>query len=206
MTTQEKEERLAFLDIKRRDVECREREIEQQDMRFYLQPYDYLTEDQRKAMDEIRAKIKAKDRIGDRSDDEDRYRRRRDADRYKSERGGQDRRISNRSNEEDKDGRMDRYRNMDRDWRTDDRRRDISRDDSMRDRSRSRSVKSDEEGANEKRRDKNKDKGTNGEDDMRCGIRHLRYRKTWYGVLRDSVVAFEVVVRFYRYGGEINLI
>ncbi|GJT33388.1 putative reverse transcriptase domain-containing protein [Tanacetum coccineum] len=56
----EKEERLAFLEIKRREVECREREIEQQDMRFYLQPYDHLTGDQRNAMDEIRAKIKAK--------------------------------------------------------------------------------------------------------------------------------------------------
>ncbi|GJT96009.1 RNA-directed DNA polymerase, eukaryota [Tanacetum coccineum] len=56
----EKEERLAFLEIKRREVECREQEIEQQDMRFYLQPYDHLTGDQRKAMDEIRAKIKAK--------------------------------------------------------------------------------------------------------------------------------------------------
>ncbi|GKA84605.1 putative reverse transcriptase domain-containing protein [Tanacetum coccineum] len=43
MGAQEKEERLAFLEIKRREVECREREIEQQDMRFYLQPYDHLT-------------------------------------------------------------------------------------------------------------------------------------------------------------------
>ncbi|GJX36444.1 copia-type pol polyprotein [Tanacetum coccineum] len=60
MTAQEKEERLAFLDIKRREVACRERDLEQQDMRFYLQPYDHLTGDQRKAMDEIRAKIKAK--------------------------------------------------------------------------------------------------------------------------------------------------
>ncbi|GJT64414.1 hypothetical protein Tco_1015894 [Tanacetum coccineum] len=60
MTAQEKEERLAFLDIKRREVECREPELEQQDMRFYLQPYDHLTGDQRKAMDEIRAKTKAK--------------------------------------------------------------------------------------------------------------------------------------------------
>ncbi|GJU59508.1 RNA-directed DNA polymerase, eukaryota [Tanacetum coccineum] len=34
MTAHEKEERLVFLDIKRRDVECREREIEQQDMRW----------------------------------------------------------------------------------------------------------------------------------------------------------------------------
>ncbi|GJZ99621.1 ribonuclease H-like domain-containing protein [Tanacetum coccineum] len=43
-----------------REVECRERELEQQDMRYYLQPYDHLTGDQRKAMDEIKAKIKAK--------------------------------------------------------------------------------------------------------------------------------------------------
>nr|GFA27783.1 hypothetical protein [Tanacetum cinerariifolium] len=60
ITALEKEERLAFLEIKRREVECREREIEQQDMRFYLQPYDHLTGDQRNTMDEIRAKIKAK--------------------------------------------------------------------------------------------------------------------------------------------------
>nr|GEX61362.1 coatomer subunit beta'-1-like isoform X1 [Tanacetum cinerariifolium] len=32
--------------------------IEQQDTRFYLQPYDHLTGDQRNAMEEIRAKIK----------------------------------------------------------------------------------------------------------------------------------------------------
>ncbi|GJR30885.1 ferredoxin, root R-B1-like protein, partial [Tanacetum coccineum] len=53
MTAQEKEERLAFLYIKRREVDCRERELEQQDMRFYLQPYDHLTGDQQNAMDEI---------------------------------------------------------------------------------------------------------------------------------------------------------
>ncbi|GJY19008.1 hypothetical protein Tco_0390499 [Tanacetum coccineum] len=47
----EKEERLTFLEIKRREVEYREREIEQQDMRFYLQPYDHLTGDQRNAME-----------------------------------------------------------------------------------------------------------------------------------------------------------
>nr|GEW86350.1 hypothetical protein [Tanacetum cinerariifolium] len=57
---EEKEERLTFLKIKRRDVECRERELEQQDMMFYLQLYDHLTGDQRKAMDEIRAKLKTK--------------------------------------------------------------------------------------------------------------------------------------------------
>nr|GEV52856.1 hypothetical protein [Tanacetum cinerariifolium] len=37
------EEHLEFLEIKMRDVECREQEIEQQDMRFYLHPYDHLT-------------------------------------------------------------------------------------------------------------------------------------------------------------------
>nr|GFA12955.1 hypothetical protein [Tanacetum cinerariifolium] len=36
ITALEKEERLAFLEIKRREVECREREIEQQDMRINL--------------------------------------------------------------------------------------------------------------------------------------------------------------------------
>ncbi|GJR19361.1 gamma-glutamyltranspeptidase 1 [Tanacetum coccineum] len=60
MGAQEKEGRLAFLEIKRRGEECREREIEQQDTRFYLQPYDHLAGDQRKVMDEIRAKIKVK--------------------------------------------------------------------------------------------------------------------------------------------------
>ncbi|GJZ03773.1 hypothetical protein Tco_0537048, partial [Tanacetum coccineum] len=47
MTAPEKEERLAFLEIKWREVKCREREIEQQDMMFYLQQYDHLTGDQR---------------------------------------------------------------------------------------------------------------------------------------------------------------
>nr|GEW93444.1 hypothetical protein [Tanacetum cinerariifolium] len=67
MTTQKKEERLAFIEIKRREVECREREVaaqeyraQQEDTRFYLQPYDHLTGDQPMAMDEARAKIKAK--------------------------------------------------------------------------------------------------------------------------------------------------
>nr|GEU69292.1 hypothetical protein [Tanacetum cinerariifolium] len=61
-----KEQQQKILEIKRREVECHEREIatqeyrlEQEDMRFYLQPYDHFTLDQRKAMDEIRAKIKA---------------------------------------------------------------------------------------------------------------------------------------------------
>ncbi|GKC17540.1 pre-mRNA-splicing factor CWC22 [Tanacetum coccineum] len=69
-----------------------------------------------------------RDRNGERSDDEDRYRRRRDADRYRSERDGRDRRISNRSDEEDKDGKRDRYRNSDRDRRS----RDYSDDDGRR--------------------------------------------------------------------------
>ncbi|GJV24617.1 hypothetical protein Tco_1377312 [Tanacetum coccineum] len=67
MTTQEKEQREIFLEIKRRDVECREREVatqeyrqEQEDIRFYLRPYDHLTGDHRMTMDEVRAKIKAK--------------------------------------------------------------------------------------------------------------------------------------------------
>nr|GEW39942.1 hypothetical protein [Tanacetum cinerariifolium] len=60
MTTHEKEEHLTFLDIKRREMKCREQEIEQQDMGFYLQPYDHLTGDQQNEMDEIKAKIKAK--------------------------------------------------------------------------------------------------------------------------------------------------
>ncbi|GKB60043.1 hypothetical protein Tco_0916229 [Tanacetum coccineum] len=67
MTAQEKEQREIFLEIKRREVKCREREAvtqecrqEQEDTGFYLQPYDHLTRDRRKAMDEIKAKIKAK--------------------------------------------------------------------------------------------------------------------------------------------------
>ncbi|GJS95728.1 hypothetical protein Tco_0802696 [Tanacetum coccineum] len=60
MGAQEKEERLALLEIKRREVECREREIEQQDMRFYLQALRSLNGTKEGPMDEIRAKIKAK--------------------------------------------------------------------------------------------------------------------------------------------------
>ncbi|GKC58070.1 hypothetical protein Tco_1085668 [Tanacetum coccineum] len=64
MAAQEKEERLAFIEIKRREVEYREREVAaqeyracQEDIRFYLQPYDHLTGDQQMAMDEARAAI-----------------------------------------------------------------------------------------------------------------------------------------------------
>nr|GEV10458.1 hypothetical protein [Tanacetum cinerariifolium] len=48
MTAKEKKERLAFKEIKRREVECREREVaaqeyraRQKDIRFYLQLYDH---------------------------------------------------------------------------------------------------------------------------------------------------------------------
>ncbi|GKE66037.1 hypothetical protein Tco_1520198 [Tanacetum coccineum] len=54
-------------EIKRMEVECRERELEaqeyrqrQEDIMFYLQPYDHLTWEQRMAMEEARAEIKAK--------------------------------------------------------------------------------------------------------------------------------------------------
>nr|GEV15885.1 hypothetical protein [Tanacetum cinerariifolium] len=60
MIAHEKQKRLAFLHIKRREVECRKQEIQQQDMRLYIQPYDHLTGDQRKAMDAVKARIKAK--------------------------------------------------------------------------------------------------------------------------------------------------
>ncbi|GKD62337.1 hypothetical protein Tco_1299846, partial [Tanacetum coccineum] len=57
VTTQEKEQRDAFIKIKRKEVKCRERELatqeyrqRQEDIRFYLQPYDHLTGEQRMAM------------------------------------------------------------------------------------------------------------------------------------------------------------
>ncbi|GJR21165.1 glutathione S-transferase T3-like protein [Tanacetum coccineum] len=67
MTAAEVAQREKFMELKRREVECREREIEaveyqaqQEDMRLYLQPYEHLTGDQRLAMDAIRAQIKVK--------------------------------------------------------------------------------------------------------------------------------------------------
>ncbi|GJR99274.1 hypothetical protein Tco_0315783 [Tanacetum coccineum] len=67
MTTVKVEQREAFIELKRREVECREREIaameyraQQEDMKLYLQSYDHLTGEQRLAWDEVRAKIKAK--------------------------------------------------------------------------------------------------------------------------------------------------
>ncbi|GJU86320.1 hypothetical protein Tco_1293866 [Tanacetum coccineum] len=67
MANQEKKERLAFLEIKRREDECRERVVANQeyrqrkeDIRFYLQPYDHLVGDARASMESLRAEIKAK--------------------------------------------------------------------------------------------------------------------------------------------------
>ncbi|GKE26896.1 glutathione S-transferase T3-like protein [Tanacetum coccineum] len=67
MTSQEKEQREVFLEIKMREVKCREREVRNQeyrqrqdDIRFYLQPYDHLTRDARLAMEKLRAEFKAK--------------------------------------------------------------------------------------------------------------------------------------------------
>ncbi|GJU01879.1 hypothetical protein Tco_1112217 [Tanacetum coccineum] len=64
-----KEERrtLSLLEIKMREVECRERELamqeyrqRQEDIRFYMQPYDHLTGDALNHMEALRAEIKAK--------------------------------------------------------------------------------------------------------------------------------------------------
>ncbi|GKB51922.1 hypothetical protein Tco_0902675 [Tanacetum coccineum] len=50
MTSVEVQQREAFIKLKRREVECREREIaateyraQQEDIKLYLQPYDHLT-------------------------------------------------------------------------------------------------------------------------------------------------------------------
>nr|GEX67744.1 hypothetical protein [Tanacetum cinerariifolium] len=60
-----KEERATFLEIKRREVACRERELEiqeqhQENIRFYMQPYNHLTRDALRHMEALRAEIKAK--------------------------------------------------------------------------------------------------------------------------------------------------
>ncbi|GKF16030.1 hypothetical protein Tco_0057492, partial [Tanacetum coccineum] len=62
-----KEERAAYMEIKKWEVDLRERELEmqayrqrQEDMRFYMQPYDHLTRAQLAHMEEMRAKIKVK--------------------------------------------------------------------------------------------------------------------------------------------------
>nr|GEZ81317.1 hypothetical protein [Tanacetum cinerariifolium] len=60
------EERLAFMEIKRREVELREREVamleyrqRQEDIRFYMQPYEHLNMDALTRMEALRVQIKA---------------------------------------------------------------------------------------------------------------------------------------------------
>nr|GEX24222.1 hypothetical protein [Tanacetum cinerariifolium] len=67
MTAAEVQQREALIEINRREVKCHEREVaameyrqQQENIRFYLQPYDHLTGDQLMAMDKAREKIKAK--------------------------------------------------------------------------------------------------------------------------------------------------
>ncbi|GKG53045.1 hypothetical protein Tco_0552313, partial [Tanacetum coccineum] len=62
-----KEQRLTFLKIKMRDVECRERELamheyrkRQEDIMFYMQPYDHLTGDALAHMEASRGRRKHK--------------------------------------------------------------------------------------------------------------------------------------------------
>nr|GEY00191.1 hypothetical protein [Tanacetum cinerariifolium] len=66
-TAAEVAQREKFMELKRRKVECREREIaaaeyqaQQEDMRLYLQPYEHLSGEQRLVIDAIKAQIKAK--------------------------------------------------------------------------------------------------------------------------------------------------
>ncbi|GKB66917.1 hypothetical protein Tco_0928329 [Tanacetum coccineum] len=63
----QKEEHKDFLEIKRWEVECHERELaiqeyrqRQEDMRFYMQSYDHLTGDALNHMEPLRAEIKVK--------------------------------------------------------------------------------------------------------------------------------------------------
>ncbi|GJY82763.1 hypothetical protein Tco_0496139 [Tanacetum coccineum] len=62
-----KEERATFLEIKRREVACRERELKiqeyrqrQEDIMFYMQPYHHLSRDALRHMEALRAEIKTK--------------------------------------------------------------------------------------------------------------------------------------------------
>ncbi|GKE45759.1 hypothetical protein Tco_1473043 [Tanacetum coccineum] len=62
-----KEEHATFLEIKMREVECRERENamqeyiqHQEDIRFYMQPSDHLIRDALRHMKALRPDIKAK--------------------------------------------------------------------------------------------------------------------------------------------------
>ncbi|GJU35001.1 zinc finger BED domain-containing protein RICESLEEPER 2-like protein [Tanacetum coccineum] len=62
-----KEEHLAFMEIKRREVECHKRELamleyrqRKEGIRFYMQPYDHLTRDALFHIEALRVEIKAK--------------------------------------------------------------------------------------------------------------------------------------------------
>ena len=46
--------------IKRKEVEVHEYKSKQKDLMFYMQPYEHLTGEARKAVDEVRAGMKAK--------------------------------------------------------------------------------------------------------------------------------------------------
>ncbi|GKC47725.1 hypothetical protein Tco_1065447, partial [Tanacetum coccineum] len=57
----------AYMEIKRREVECHEQELviqeyrlRQEDTRFYMQPYDHLSGDALAHMEALRAEIKVK--------------------------------------------------------------------------------------------------------------------------------------------------
>nr|XP_043637729.1 pre-mRNA-splicing factor CWC22 homolog [Erigeron canadensis] len=103
------------------------------------------------------------ERQRERSDEEERYKRRRDGDRYRSERDSRDRRISNKSDDE---GGYDRRRDRDGERRkgdsyTSDRSRKMNRDDGRR----RTSGRSDDEDVDEKRGSKDNVKGSDDEDD-----------------------------------------
>ncbi|XP_052624475.1 uncharacterized protein LOC111902746 [Lactuca sativa] len=109
-------------------------------------------------------------------DEDDKYKRRRDDNRYRSERDSQDRRLNNKSDEDGRRGRdrnkeivndrRDRNRNRSDDEDANDRNGDKRRgDDYANDRRRRRDGWSDNEDKNDKRRDKKKDKGRDEEDD-----------------------------------------
>ncbi|GJX17945.1 gamma-glutamyltranspeptidase 1 [Tanacetum coccineum] len=68
MTTQEKTERLAFLEIKMREVEYREREIEQQDMSDNKEVDDYSEDDSVNGAEEINGDISKQMNLDDETD------------------------------------------------------------------------------------------------------------------------------------------
>ena len=55
-----RKERAEWMAIKRKEVEVNEYKSKQQDLMFYMQPYEHLTGEARKAVDEVRAGMKAK--------------------------------------------------------------------------------------------------------------------------------------------------